>query len=111
MAKQIRFHLDENVNPQIAKALEKMGIEVSISSMSALRTSADEDQWDFVKREGRVLITHDSDFLRLASNDGDHPGIIFCKQKDHSLGKIILECSSIHANVLPQEMRGRVEYI
>ena len=94
MTEKVRFHLDENVNLQIARALEKMEIEVSTSSNEPLRTATDEAQWSYIKREGRVLVTHDSDFLRIASKDLDHPGILFCRKDDRSLGEIIIGCVS-----------------
>ena len=40
-----------------------------------LRTASDPAQLAYVQREGRVLVTHDADFLRLASEGVDHPGI------------------------------------
>ena len=111
MTEKIRFHLDENVNLQIARALEKMEIEVSTSTTEPLRTATDEAQWSYVKREGRVLITHDSDFLRIASKDFNHPGILFCRKDERSLGEIIIECASVFNNFTPDEMKGKIEFI
>ena len=111
MSEKIRFHLDESVNPRIAKALEAMGIDVTISQSVNLRGAKDNQQWEFAKREGRTLITHDSDFLRIASRETSHPGIIFCKQEGHSLGAIIVECASVHSSYSPEEMRGKIEFI
>lgn len=25
-----------------------------------------------------MIVTHDTDFLRIASEDSDHPGIVYC---------------------------------
>src|SRR5947207_638808 len=111
MSEHIRFHLDESVNPRIAKALEAMGIDVTISKTLNLRGAEDTKQWEFAKREGRVLITHDDDFLRIAARDPEHPGMIFCKQEGHSLGAIIVQCALVHGNNSAAEMRGRIEFV
>ncbi len=111
MSEKIRFHLDESVNSRIAKALEAMGIDITVSKAVKLRGTPDEKQWEYATREGRVLITHDDDFLRIASRNPDHPGLIYCKQEGHSLGAIIMECASVHGNNSVEEMRGRVEFI
>jgi predicted nuclease of predicted toxin-antitoxin system len=111
MSAKIRFHLDESVNPRIAYALEAMGIDVTTSLTTGLRGAGDDKQWEFAVRNGRVLITHDEDFLSIAAKNPEHPGMIFCKQEGHSLGAIIVECSSVHGNYSDEEMKGRIEYI
>ena len=78
MVNSIRFHLDEHVDPDIARALRQYGIDVSTTVEAGLRTAADPDQLAFVQREGRVLVTHDADFLRLAAQGVNHPGIAYC---------------------------------
>ena len=67
MLDPIRFHLDENVDPDIARALRHHGIDVTTTVEMGLRTQTDEQQWAFIQRENRVIVTHDADFLRLAS--------------------------------------------
>lgn len=74
---RIRFHLDENVDPVIAIALRRYGIDVTTTVEAGLRTADDESQLAFAKRESRVVVTHDDDFLRLAARDADHPGIAY----------------------------------
>ncbi len=111
MSEPIRFHLDESVNSRIAKALEAMGIDITTSTKTGLRGAEDTKQWEFAKREHRVLITHDDDFLRIAARDPDHSGLIYCKQEGHSLGAIIVERASIQSSCSAEEMNGRIEFI
>ncbi len=111
MSRPIRFHLDESVNSRVAKALEAMGIDVTTSNKTGLRGSEDTKQWEFAKREHRVLITHDDDFLRIAARNADHPGLIYCKQAGHSLGAMIVECASIQSSRSADEMNGKIEFI
>ena len=76
MADRIRFHLDEHVDPAIATALRRAGIEVTTTIEAGLRTKNDEAHLRFARTEGRVIVIRDQDFLRLAAQMGDHRGIV-----------------------------------
>jgi predicted nuclease of predicted toxin-antitoxin system len=108
---KICFHLDEQVDPEIALQLRCCGIDVTTTVEVGLRTSPDQSQLDFIRQEKRVIFTHDKDFLIIASSTSDHPGIVYCKQRTRSLGEIIKGLVLIYEVYLPQEMVGRVEYL
>ena len=78
MAERIKFHLDEHADPDIARALRRYGIDVTTTVDAGLRTCNDPAHLDFIRREGRVVVTYDADFLRHASQSSDHPGIAYC---------------------------------
>jgi predicted nuclease of predicted toxin-antitoxin system len=61
--------------------------------------------------QGRVIVTHDTDFLRLASQSADHWGVAFCKKNSRSLGEIIRSLVLIYEVLSPDEMRGWIEYL
>ena len=111
MAERIRFHLDENVNPVIAAALRRHGIDVTTTIEMNLRTASDEQQFEFIRSEGRVLVTHDTDFLQIASQTDDHPGMAFSHKDDVSTGQIIRSLVLIYEVLDPEEMSGRVEFL
>lgn len=111
MADRIRFHLDENVDPDIGYGLRRHGVDVTTTVESGLRSKSDLIQLGFVRTEGRVLVTHDVDFLRLASRSGDHPGIVYCDKLSQSIGEIIRGLILIYEVLTPEEMAGRVEYL
>jgi uncharacterized protein with PIN domain len=67
MADRIRFHLDEHVDPAIATALRRAGIDATTTNEAGLRTQDDVAHLRFARDEGRVIVTRDQDFLRLAS--------------------------------------------
>jgi predicted nuclease of predicted toxin-antitoxin system len=89
MTDRIRLHLDENVDPDIARALRRHGIDVRTTEEAGLRTQSDIVQLDFIRREVRVITTHDADFLHIASTTDDHPGIVYCDKTARSVGEII----------------------
>lgn len=111
MAERIRFHLDEPVDPDIARALRKHGIDVTTTQEAGLRTKSDADQLAFARQDARVLVTHDTDFLRLASRTAEHPGIAYCHKSARSLGEIIQRLVLIYEVLTPEEIAGRVEYL
>ena len=67
MKDKIRFHLDEQVNPEIALQLRRRGIDVTTTVEVGLRTLSDESQLNFIRQQNRVIFTHDQDFLIIAS--------------------------------------------
>lgn len=111
MADRIRFHLDENVNPAIAQVLRQRGIDVTTAVDSGLRTSSDPDHLAFALSEGRVIVTHDDDFLILASLGQAHAGIAYCKQNSRSIGDVVRSLMLIYEVLTAEEMVGQIEYL
>ncbi|MCP5096113.1 MAG: hypothetical protein GY943_11210 [Chloroflexi bacterium] len=110
MSDVIRFHLDENVNPVVAHALRRHGIDVTTTITANLRASSDERQLAYALQENRVIVTHDDDFLRLAANS-DHAGIAYCHKEARTIGQIISALRLIYQVLAPDEIRGRVEFL
>jgi len=108
---RIRFHLDENVNPIIAQALRQYGIDVTTSTEARVLSKNDEEQLEFALKENRVLVTHDNDFLRMAGQSSEHPGIAYCHLEARSIGEIIRALQLIYEVLLPHEIFGHIEYL
>ncbi len=111
MSDRIRFHLDEHIDPDVARALRRYGIDVTTTVEVGLRTQSDLAQLDFATREHRVLVTHDADFLRLADRVPQHAGIAYCTRPTRSLGEMIRSLILIYEILTPDEMPGRVEFL
>ena len=76
-----------------------------------LRSATDVAQLDYARNAGRVLVTHDADFLRLADASVDHAGIAYCRQNKRTLGEIVRTLVLIYELISPDEMKGQVEYL
>lgn len=111
MSDRIRFHLDENVDPDVALALRRQGIDVTTTLEMGLLGQPDEVQLVFACEQGRVIVTHDTDFLRLASQNANHWGVAFCQKNARSLGDIIRSLVLISEVLRSDEMRGWIEYL
>ncbi|MEI8134777.1 MAG: DUF5615 family PIN-like protein [bacterium] len=117
---KLRFFLDGNAGltkshrkarKEIAKVLAEFGINVT--SLPSQRTfdSSEMTQWEYCKKEGRVMITHNSNYLRIAEKDLNHPGLIHCKIEMHFAGEIVLGISELYNELSPGEMRGKILYM
>ena len=60
----MRFLIDENVPLLVATALRSLGHDCLAVAESAAR-AADPDLMELARREGRILVTFDSDFSRM----------------------------------------------
>jgi predicted nuclease of predicted toxin-antitoxin system len=109
MADRIRFHLDEHVDPAIATALRRAGIDVTTTIEAGLRTRDDEAHLQFARTEGRVIATRDQDFLRLAG-ELDHSGVVFYTA-NQSVRELIEGLILIYEVLTPNEMEGQIEYL
>lgn len=109
MADRIRFHLNEHVDPAIATALRRAGIDVTTTNEAGLRTKDDQTHLRFAHSQRRVIVTRDQDFLRLAVRT-DHSGIAFYTS-NQSLREIIEGLILMYEVMMPSEMNGAIEYL
>jgi hypothetical protein len=110
MARTIRFHLDEHVAPAVADGLKRRGIDVTTTVAVGLRTKDDTDHVAFAQGEARVIVTNDTDFLRLHDQGVQHAGLAYYQQSQ-SIGDIIRGLELIWELLEPAEMRNRVEFL
>lgn len=111
MADRIRFHLDENVSSAIATALRRFEINVTTTSDADLIGATDLEQYVYIQQESRIIVTHDDDFLRIASARNDHSGIVYCRKDARSIGEIVEQLILIHEILSPDEMKGQVQFL
>nr|WP_202895726.1 DUF5615 family PIN-like protein [Iningainema tapete] len=103
--------MDENADPAIATGLRRYGIDVTVTREVGLLTKSDEEQLEFICANRRVIFTQDTDFLRIASLNQNHPGITYCQKGTRSIGEIIAGLTLIYEVFSPEEMIGRVEFL
>jgi predicted nuclease of predicted toxin-antitoxin system len=111
VAERIRFHLDEHMDPDVAAALRRHGVDATTAIDAGLRTASDSAHLEFAKTQGRVIVTDDADFLRLANANALHPGIVICRRQFLSIREIIRGLILIYEVLAPEEMVGRVEFV
>jgi Domain of unknown function (DUF5615) len=111
MARAISFHLDEACDPRVAVGLRQRGASVTTTADAGLLGAPDEAHLAYAWSQARVVLTHDTDFLRLHAAGAAHAGIVYCPPQARSLGELIRLLVLIWELLEPAEMRGRVEYL
>jgi predicted nuclease of predicted toxin-antitoxin system len=111
MAEKIRFHLDENVDAAIADGLRRREIDVTTTPEVKLLGVSDEEQVAFALPQGRVIFTHDADFLRLHRQGVEHAGIVYCHQGRKSIGEMVKSLVRISELQTSESMYKHVEFI
>jgi predicted nuclease of predicted toxin-antitoxin system len=111
VARTIPFHLDENCNRAVAEGLRRRGIDVTTTPEAGLLNANDQEQLSYAQGEGRVLFTHDRDFLRLHAAGVPHAGIVYCEKDSLSIGETVLGLVRIWECVESENMVNRVEYL
>lgn len=111
MTERLRYYLDEHMRPAIAEQLRAHGIDV-VTTAEAGRAHhglADEDQLRFAAESQRVLVTEDSDFVRLAATQQPHAGIVYFPIQ-LSIGACIAYLELLALTTQPDEMRNQLLY-
>jgi predicted nuclease of predicted toxin-antitoxin system len=72
--------------------------------------ASDEAHLAFALERGRIIVTHDDDFLRLAALGKAHAGIVYSSQQ-LSIGEIIRGLMLIYDVLELEDMKDKVEYL
>jgi predicted nuclease of predicted toxin-antitoxin system len=110
MSGEVKFYLDEHVNPAIAVGLRRRGVDVLTTQEAGMLNASDDKQLALATSEGRVIFTQDEDFLRLNKVVDQHPGIVYARQRT-PVGVIVRGLMLIHLVLSAEEMCDRVEYL
>ena len=117
MADPIRFFFDEHVPAADADALRARGIDVVTTDEAGRLRYPDDDQLRFATANGRVMVTHDSDYLALAAQflaAGEaFAGVAYSHPNKylHDIGGLVRALHLIHGAMTPDEMKNHVEYL
>jgi predicted nuclease of predicted toxin-antitoxin system len=106
---RVKFQFDEHVAGAVASGLRRHGIDVLTSVEAGLIGAPDIEQLAHAHASGRVMVTHDDDFLVLQHEP--HAGIAYCKQQTRTIAQLIEILLLIHDAMEAEEMVGRVQYL
>jgi predicted nuclease of predicted toxin-antitoxin system len=108
----MKVYADENIETSIIDGLRRRGITVLSAIELGHRGKSDKFHLSKAEELNAVVLTHDVDFLIMASSSGmNHRGIIFSHSKNISIGDCIRGVELI-ANVLSdRDMRNHIEFL
>ncbi|MDX1940535.1 MAG: DUF5615 family PIN-like protein [Saprospiraceae bacterium] len=107
---EIKFYTDEHIAKAVVKGLRKRGIDVKSSVEAKMLSANDEEQLAFAKKEGRVIVTYDNDFLKLHAQGIQHTGIAFASAP-LSIGEMISILLLLHEIISSEDMENKIEFI
>lgn len=84
---------------------------MTTTAEEGLITAPDEMQLMFALSQGRVLVTHDDDFLGLHQSDMEHAGIAYCNQNHRSIGEILRGLILIWEVPDSEDMCNQLEFL
>jgi hypothetical protein len=117
VADAIRFYFDEHVPNAAAAALRARGADVLTVAESGRDSFPDDEQLRFATLEGRVVVTHDSDYLTLAADflarGEQFAGVAYSHPMKYQgdVGGLIYALELIYTAMTPDEMLNHVEYL
>jgi predicted nuclease of predicted toxin-antitoxin system len=91
--------------------LRPRGVQVTTAADAGLLGASDEAHLAYARSQARVIVTHDTDFLRLHASGAEHAGIVYCPSQARSLGEMIRLLLLIWELLEADEIRGRVEFL
>ena len=106
----VRFYTDEHVPGAVVDGLRRRGFDVLTVPEAGALGASDEAHLALALREGRVVVTQDADFLRLAAGGAPHAGIVYAPQGT-SVGDLVRGLVLVGRVLAAEDMTGHVEYV
>ena len=107
----IRYLLDENIEVVIAVQLRKHGIDVTTVVQKEMLGEDDPVILKYATKQGRVVVSYDDDFTKLAKMDIEHAGIVFVTFRHRSIGVIVRALVHLAEYVSTDDMKDILKYL
>lgn len=108
----MKIYADENIEASIIEGLRRRRITVHSAVELGYRGKSDEFHLTRAGELEAVVLTHDVDFLEMASRpDIKHRGIIFSHTKNVSIGECIRGVELITSVLTDRDMRNHIEFL
>ena len=106
----MKFLADEHIESSIVTGLNLLGIDTISINEAGKRESNDEEILSWAKDNDRVIITRDSDFVKLHKKGVEHVGIVFIP-KFLAIGKIIVEIEKVSMLFESEHIKNTIVFI
>jgi predicted nuclease of predicted toxin-antitoxin system len=110
----LRLYADECVDMRLVAGLRRRGLDVRCALEEQLLGATDERQLEYATSGGRVILTSDADFLRIAhdlvAQGGHHLGVVFIRGGTR-VGDAVRAVALVATVLEPDEMRDWIEWI
>ena len=110
MAERITFYMDEHVAKSVTEGLRRRGVDVVTVQELGLQSGEDQQHLQRAAQEGRVVVTQDTDFLRLHAAGVSHGGIVYAPQQT-PVPQMLRGLMLIYDVLTPEDMIRHVEFL
>ncbi len=108
----MKIYADENIERSIVDGLRRRKIEIVSARELGYLNKSDEFHIKKASELNAIILTHDTDFLRMASNPNvKHNGVIFSHSKNISIGQCIRGVELIVNVLTDKEMENHIEFL
>lgn len=108
----MKIYCDENIEHCIVEGLRRRGIESVSANGLGYRGKPDEFHLKKASELKAVILTHDTDFLKMASSPKiSHRGIIFSHPRTVSFGQCIRGVELIINILTEKDMENHIEFL
>lgn len=108
----MRIYADENIEKSIIEGLRRRKVEVISAKELGYAGKPDEFHIKKALELKAVILTHDIDFLRIATTSGlSHRGIIFSHSKEVSIGQCLRGVELIVNVLTDKDIENHIEFI
>jgi hypothetical protein len=107
--------MDHQIRSAVTDGLRRREVDVLTAFEDGFSRSPDDGVLQRATELGRVLFTHDTDFLAIAhhwqSIGQEFTGVVYAHQEDMPIGKMIDDLELIAKAADPEDLWNRVEYL
>ncbi len=108
----MKIYADENIEKSIIEGLRRRKVEVISAKELGYAGKSDGFHIKKASELKAVILTHDIDFLRIATTSGlSHRGIIFSHSKEVSIGQCLRGVELIVNVLTDKDMENHIEFI
>lgn len=108
----MKIYADENMETAIIVGLRRRRIVVISSLELGYRGKSDEFHLKKASELGAVVLTHDVDFLKMATMPGTRQkGVIFAHSKYVTIGECIRGVELIASVLTDEDMKNHIEFL
>lgn len=111
----LALYFDHNMQAAVAAALQERGVDLLTAQEDGYAEKPDIEVLQRATELGRVVVTHDHDFLRLTQERlaaGQHQsGLLFCQLAGVSIGTLIAELELAAKTLTPAEIEDQTVWI
>jgi len=108
----MKIYADENIERSIIEGLRRRKVEVVSPRELGYLSKSDEFHLKKAFELRGVILTHDIDFVKMASEiNASHYGIIFSHPKNVSIGQCIRGVELIVNILTGEEMKNHIEFL